>query len=162
PAVEGKGSNDSPSHGQQIALPQTVSGKLDRAGSMHFFRFEAKKDQEVGVQVVLPPGSKLEPVLMLTDSAGRMMEERASAFFGLRTREPAVYALGIRDREFRGGPEFGYRLQVGDIPLVASHFPIGIQRGKSINVHVDGVGLGNARLISVGAPESAAIGSRIP
>src|SRR5579864_79064 len=37
PAVESKGGNDSPSHGQQITLPQTIFGKLDHAGTVHFF-----------------------------------------------------------------------------------------------------------------------------
>src|SRR5262249_48958626 len=87
--------------------------------------------------------------------------ERASAFAGLRSSAAAAYALGIRDREFRGGPEFSYRLQIGDIPVVTNHFPLGIQRGKSIDVHLDGVGLGTANSISVAAPEAATIGSRV-
>jgi hypothetical protein len=163
PIMESIGGNDSPSHGQALLrMPQTVVGKLDRAGSVNFFRFLALKDEEIGVQVVLPPGSKLDPVLMLTDSSGRIIQERASVFTGLRCSEPATYSLGIRDREFRGGPEFGYRLQIGNIPVISSHFPLGVQRGMTVEVRIEGVGLNNTRTVAVAAPASAAIGSSIP
>ncbi|HEV3143999.1 MAG TPA: WD40 repeat domain-containing protein [Gemmataceae bacterium] len=161
-AVDAKGDNDSPSRGQLITLPQTVAGKLDRAGSVHFFRFEANKDQEIGIQVVLPPGSKLEPVLTLTDSSGRELEERSGAFFGLHSGQAGTYALGIRDKEYRGGAEFSYRLQIGNLPVVTSYFPLGIQRGQSAEIRIDGVNLPESRTIKVIAPAAAGIGSRIP
>jgi hypothetical protein len=165
PAVESKGGNDSPSHGQQIVLPQTVFGKLDRAGSIHYFRFESDQQRDVGVQVVIPPGSKLEPVLVHCRDDGRGMEEFNRPFFGFSCPPSRGFAIGIRDREFRGGPEFSYRLQIGEIPVVTTYFPLGIQRGQTTEVRVEGPFVSDncdwARTVKVTAPANAAVGSRI-
>ena len=46
-----------------------VTITIDRAGATHFYRFDAKAEQEIGVQLLTAAlGSKLEPVLELTDS----------------------------------------------------------------------------------------------
>jgi hypothetical protein len=162
PAVEAKGDSDSPSHGQQIALPQTVSGKLERAGSVHYFRFDTKRGQEIGIQLVLPSGSKLESVLSIVDSKGHELQENAGSLLGFRCPEDGVFALGIRDREFRGGAEFTYRLQAGPLPIVLQVFPLGVQRGVKTPVFVSGVNLGGILAANVEPPADAAVGSRVP
>jgi WD40 repeat protein len=161
PAVESKGGNDSPSHGQQIALPQAVFGKLDRAGSVHFFRFEEKLTRDIGIQVVLPPGSKLDPVIAYTD--GPELKETPGSLLGFRCAQPGIFNVGIRDREYRGGPEYSYRLQIGNVPIVTHVFPMGVQRGQKSGVYAMGVNLDSQYEYSiVDAPESASIGSRLP
>jgi hypothetical protein len=55
-----------------------------------------------------------------------------------------------------------YRLHVGDIPIVTSVFPLGIQRGTEADIHLEGVHLGKTRSIRVQAPASGVPGSRLP
>ena len=86
-------------------------------------------------------GSKLDPVLVLTDADGAVLAEGTSAL-GYRGPEAGTYAIGIRDREFRGGADFHYRLHVGDVPVVTGVFPLAVQRGRAADVHVEGVNLG--------------------
>src|SRR5262249_40399239 len=112
--------------------------------------------------VVLPPGSKLDPVLLLTNSIGNVIEERSGAFSGLLSVESGTYAVGVRDKEYRGGTEFTYRLQIGNLPVVTSYFPLGVQRGQSVEVHIDGVNLGKRHRVTVTSAATAGIGSRIP
>src|SRR5262249_20154242 len=68
----------------------------------------------------------------------------------------------VRDREFRGGKEFGYKLRVGAIPIVTSFTPLGLQRGTAMSVLVRGVFLGGDQRVPVQAPASTAVGARIP
>src|SRR5262249_35137090 len=82
---------------------------------------------------------------------------------GFVVRKAGTYALGIRDREFRGAGDFTYRLHVGDVPVVTGVFPLGAQRGRTTSVHVSGVNLGSPSGITakVTIPTDAAIGSKV-
>jgi WD40 repeat protein len=164
-AVIEQGETDSARVAMPITLPTTVLGTIDRAGDTDYFRFEAKAGQAVGAQVVAAAvGSKLDPVLVLTDEGGRVLAEVESGALGYVAPAAGRFAIGIRDREFRGGPDMPYRLHVGDVPVVSALFPLGVQRGREASVHVDGVNLGSPHGLTahVRVPADAAIGSRVP
>ena len=153
--------NESARRGKPITLPATIAGKLTRAGEADFYRFHARAGQEVGVQTTDNlPGSKLDPVLELTDADGNVIAE-GTKWLSHRIPSAGVYAIGIRDREFRGGSEFEYRLQVGDIPVVARVLPMGLPRGKTSKVRLIGSNL-PAGEVMVEVPANAVAGSKIP
>jgi WD40 repeat protein len=154
--------NDSPRTGQAVTLPATLVGSIGRAGDVDYYRFEAKAGQEVGVQTLAASaGAKLDPVLVLTDGEGQVLVESTNGLLGFTCPRAGTYALGVRDRDYRGGP-MHYRLQVGDVPVVNGVFPLGLQRGTETELRVDGVHLGAARTVRVKAPADAAVGSRLP
>jgi WD40 repeat protein len=152
--------NNSPMTGQKITLPVTVIGSFDRAGDVDWYRFEAKAGQEIGVQMTTT-GSRVEDVLRLVDPDGATVAESLTGVLGHVCIRAGTYALGIRDREYRA-VNTPYRLSIGDIPIVTSVFPLGIQRGTETEIHVEGVHLGKVRSVRVKAPGSAAVGSRLP
>jgi dipeptidyl aminopeptidase/acylaminoacyl peptidase len=151
--------NDSPRTGQMVHLPVTISGGLDRAGEVDYFRFEAKAGQQVGVQLQVSSGT-LEPVLVLVDPEGKILAESVNGVLGHTCATAGTYSLGVRDRDFRGGS--AYRLHVGEVPVVTAVFPLGVRRGSEAEVHVEGVHLGAVRTVRVKAPADAVLGSRIP
>ena len=127
-----------------VTLPVTVVGVVDRAGDVDYFRFTAAAGEQIGVQVVAAElGSKLDAALVLTDEGGNVLAEGATTL-GYTVRRPGTYAVGIRDREFRGAKDFHYRLHVGNVPVVTGVFPLAVQRGRTTSVHVSGVNLGGA------------------
>jgi hypothetical protein len=145
----------SPGSGQKIALPTSISGTLDRAGAVHFFRFDAKKRQPLGVQLVTKElKSKIDPVLILTDLSGRILAESYDGHLGFTFPESGSYAVGVRDREYRGGPEFTYKLSLGDIPVVTAVFPMGMARGTKADIYFEGVFLPK-RVIPFSVPTDA-------
>ena len=149
--------NDSPRTGQRVKLPATIDGSIGRAGDVDYYRFEAKAGQEVGVRIQPVAKAKLDVVLQLIDADGRMLTESKNGLLGLHLRRRlAFYALGVRDREYRGDPNMKYRLMIGDIPIVTSVFPLGVQRGTEAEIHLEGVNLGPARSVRVKAPADAA------
>ncbi len=156
--------NDSATTGQPVVLPGTFVGRLDRAGDVDYYRFAAVAGQQIGVQVVKEArGSKLDPVLELTDHTGRILVESATGVLGYTVEHAGTYAIGIRDREYRGGQDMAYRLNVGNLPVVTSVFPMGLQRGTTTLLHVEGVNLGAAATeVRAQAPASAAVGSWLP
>src|SRR5262249_32680500 len=83
PRTDEKGPNGSPTTGQRVPLPVTVVGALGRAGEVDFFRFDAQPGQQVGVQAVTgAAGSKLDPVLELTDATGCVLAEGKDGVLG--------------------------------------------------------------------------------
>jgi WD40 repeat protein len=155
-----KPGNDTPATAQLIELSATIVGAIDRAGAVDFYRFEAKTNQEVGVQAVVADAKTFDPIVQLTDEAGKLLAE-GPGLLGHVCRQPGTCYLSIRDREFRGGG-LGYRLNVGEVPVVTAVFPLGLQRGSEGGVDLLGVNLGDTRSVMVQVPANAAVGSRIP
>jgi hypothetical protein len=154
---------DSPRTGDKINPPATVEGMIARAGRTDYYRFDATASEEVGVQVVAATGgSKLEPVVQLADETGRVLAESTNGLLGYRVPKDGTYAVGVRDRDFRGGATMTYRLTVGDLPVVTAVFPLGLQRGTEADIHVEGVNLGGTKTVRVKAPADAAPGTRLP
>jgi len=152
--------NDTAATAQAVDLSATVVGSMDRAGAVDFYRFEAKANQQVGVQAVAADAKTFDPIVQLTDEAGKVLAEGAG-LLGHVCKQPGAYCLSIRDREYRGGG-LAYRLHVGEVPVVTAVFPLGLQRGTQAEIDVTGVNLGGTRSVMVQAPTSAALGSRIP
>lgn len=161
PAVAEQEPNDSPSTGQKIALPVSIAGTIGKAGDVDYYRFEAAAGQEIGVQAIPADPAKLEPILALTDVNGNLVAESGTGLLGYRCEKAGTYALGIRDRDYRGG-ELAYRLHLGDIPIVTGVFPLGLQRGTEAEIKLDGVHLGASRFVKLKAPADAAPGTRLP
>jgi WD40 repeat protein len=155
--------NDSPTTGARVSLPASIVGVIGKAGETDYYRFDARAGQQVGVQAVTAAtGSKLEPILVLTDGAGQIVAEGSNGVLGHTCAAAGTYAVGIRDREYRGGTNMTYRLHIGDVPVVTSVFPLGVQRGSEAGIHVEGVHIGSTKSFKVKAPADAAPGARLP
>lgn len=161
PAVNARQANDSPSVGQHVSLDSTVVGALERMGDVDFIRFDAKAGQPVGAQAFVAPGSKLDPVVQCVGPDGRMLAESTAAVLGVTCPTDGTYAIGIRDRDYRGGAGFGYRLHVGTVPVATSVYPLGLRRGTKRDFHVEGVFLAS-QTVTVEAPPDAAPGTKLP
>ena len=127
PVVDATALQDSPRIGMKVKLPATLVGSIGRAGDADYFRFEAKAGQEISVQVVTN-GSKLEPVVELTDANGKVLADSSTGLLGYLCPTEGVYSFGIRDKDFRGEAGFAYRISIGDFPVVTGVFPLGVQR----------------------------------
>jgi hypothetical protein len=161
PPLAEKEPNDSPRTGQNVKLPATLHGSIGRAGDVDYYRFEAKAGQEIGVEIKPIDKAKLDVVLQLIDAEGRILTESTQGLLGYTCRKAGGYALGIRDREYRGDPGMKYELRIGDVPIVTSVFPLGVQRGTETDVAVEGVHLGRLGVTHLKVPADAAPGSRL-
>jgi WD40 repeat protein len=163
PIIAEKEGNDTPSAAQPIKLPATIVGDMKEAGDVDFFRFEATRGMQIGIQAVTSGvGSKLDPVLQITDLKGFVLAESTTGSLGYVCPLEETYVLSIRDREYRGGAGMHYRLQVGDIPVITAIFPLGLQRGTERDIQVIGVHLGGLYLERVKSQADAALGTQIP
>ncbi len=121
PTVVVNPGND-PQHPQAIALPVTVSGRLDPGGAGHAWQFPAKKGQKLFFQLESQAlGYPLEAALRLTDEAGKTLAQAEAPGprpDGKRDPELSVtvprdgsYRLEVRDLHGEGGFRHVYRLR---------------------------------------------------
>jgi len=115
----------------------------------------------VGAHALPAAGSKIDAVLSLEDANGNQLAESSRGALGYRCDRERDCILAVRDREFRGGGEFGYRLHVGTIPIVTSYSPLGLQAGTTTTATVRGVNLGGELHVPVHA-QGAAHDSKVP
>ena len=169
PTVSEVEPNDSPTTGQRVTLPVSIAGAYRQAGSVDYFRFDAHAGQQIGVQIVTSAlGSKLEPVLQLSfpgspwEREPRVVAESTNGLLGYQCDKSGMYAIGVRDRDYRGGHDMQYRLHVGTIPVITAVFPLGLQRGTEAEVCLQGVNLGAIKTARVTAAADAALGSWLP
>lgn len=162
PAITDAEPNESASTGQPVPLPVTAVGVLDKTGDVDFYRFEAKAGQQVGVQAVTTVlGSELDAVLVLADLEGRTLAEGRGGVLGYTFTQPGSYAVGIRDAQYRGGPKMTYRLHIGEVPVVTSLYPLGVQRGVLTEVRAEGVHLGEVKSFKIQSKPDAVPGSTV-
>jgi hypothetical protein len=161
PAAAEKEPNNSRGEAQLVKLPATIEGASDRAGDVDWYAFDVQAGDEVGIHATAPAGSKLEAVLTLTDEAGQVLAESLDGVLGYRAAKAGRLALRLRDREYRGGEGFSYRMDLGPVPVVTAVFPLGVPRGVTTEVELFGANLGPGRTVKVTPPKDAAPGSTV-
>ena len=146
-----------------LALPVTVVGTLAEAGQVNREVFTLTPEQSVGVELV-GARSKLDVVLRLLDHKGIVLAESNNGSLGFtaaaNTKGPESYVLEVRDNDFRGNKDMGYRLHIGNIPVITSLSPMGVQRGASASIHVQGVFLPSTHRVSVRVSPDQPVGSQ--
>lgn len=131
PAVaEAAGDNNSAAKAQPIPVPCAVSGAMDADGDVDHYVFDAKKGDKYSFDVLAQrAGTRLDSFLRVVGLKGERYvenddhQERTSGYSsfnlvadsrieGWTAPADGKYVLQIRDVHQRGGPGFGYFLQV--------------------------------------------------
>jgi hypothetical protein len=150
PAFESRSRPPAPE--MTVTLPAVVNGQI-LPGAVDRFRFRATKGQRLVVAAsareLIPyladavPGW-FQAVLAVYDAKGK---ELAYADRNIFRPDPALYfevpddgeyVVEIKDAIYRGREDFVYRIEVGEMPLITSLFPLGGQAGAQTAVELKG------------------------
>lgn len=139
---------------QVITVPCVVAGRI-AAESSEFFRFSVSAGQVLSFEVLgRRLGSAVDPWMRLYDAqSGRELPYaycddapglQTDPRFTHKFTAAGEYVIEVRDATFRGGPDFHYRLRIGDFPCAIAPLPLAATRGRKIQVqfagsHLDGV-----------------------
>lgn len=135
---------------QNVDLPAAITGVLDKPALSHFFKFGARKNRHVILEVrAARDQSKLDSSLAVLTLEGRELARNEDAagldsILDFNPPEDGQYIAELRDFRYEGGGDFTYRLLAGVMPYVASIFPFGGQRGKSVEIQLEGSNLEGA------------------
>jgi hypothetical protein len=171
---------------QTVTLPVVIDGRIDQAGDADVFRFEGRGGDEVVAEVLARRlVSPVDSVLTLTDGSGRrlatnddwddkgsgLLTHHADSRLCVTLPADGTYFLRMADTQKRGGPDYGYRLQIGppqpDFELRVVPSAINLRAGATVPVTIhalrrDGFG-GEIVLGLQNAPAGFALGgARIP
>lgn len=143
---------------ERITLPCTLNGQI-ASGERNRYRFAARKGQRLVItcqaRQLIPyiadavPGW-FQPVLALYDARGREVaydddyQFRPDPTILFEVPQEGEYVLAIYDAIYRGREDFVYRITLGEVPFVTSHFPLGACTNAPARVAVRGWNLGAA------------------
>jgi hypothetical protein len=123
-------------------IPSAVDGILDEKSDSRWFRFTAKKGQNLDIKVIARAlRSPLDATLNLRDGSNKYLlnndDDGTSPDSLIKWTCPADgdYILQIRDQLGRTGPDFVFRIEINDRqPLIAASLPVAerndSQKGK--------------------------------
>lgn len=126
------GSNNMLATPEPVRWPAVLNGRIDRAGDVDVWPFEARKGDSVDIEVRASSlGSPLDSVLTIRDDQGNELmsnddKEKGQTDSRLVFRAPqdGLYELRIRDQfANRGGNAFGYRIWM-QVPETAPDFEL--------------------------------------
>lgn len=107
---------------QPIVMPVTISGRLDKAGDIDVYQFDAKKGQKLTFRIESRTlGFPLDPVLRLTDAAGKTLLQTKAAAIGadasldFTATQDGAHRLEVRDLHGHGGMRYVYLLRAGPV-----------------------------------------------
>ena len=136
--------NDRPVQAQSAVLPAVLVGTIQAAGDADCFRFEARKGQRLVFDVAAArTGTALDATIALYDPSGKEVAAAndthgADPFLAVDLPADGAYTLEVRDLQYRGGDNYGYRIQAGPIPYVEALLPMTSQRGRAVEVRAVG------------------------
>jgi hypothetical protein len=162
PSIRENGKNTAAQSPQPLEDAVAVDGACEPVGS-DFYSFTGKKDQRVSIDVVAGRlGSKLDPVLRLLDASGREIAycddspgALSDARIAIRLPADGQYLIELRDVNYEGGPDFRYRLRLGDFPLAVAAFPAGGRRGANGHFTVESLDEGALGPMTITLPADA-------
>jgi hypothetical protein len=119
PELLEKEPNNTAETANPISPPLTVNGRIGSEKDIDVFSFKSDKNQRLICEVAAQRlGSPLDPLLTLTDAAGKVLAQNDDAN-GMDARidfdkfdKDQEYRLSIRDLNDRGGNKFAYRLSI--------------------------------------------------
>jgi hypothetical protein len=154
---------------QPAVLPATLVGTIAAPGDSDRYQFDGKAGQDMVFEVNASKlGSRLESLLTVSDSNGRVLAEAGrgdpspDAALNFRLPQDGKYTLTISDREGSGGMNDYYRVDAGALPYITRYFPLGVRAGETAAVTVEGVNLGAIHEVKIEAPKQAEGGKTVP
>jgi hypothetical protein len=145
---------------QVVPVPCVVVGTA-AAEQTDYFKLNVKAGQRVSIEVLgRRLGSGFDPQLSLidvrtgrelaysNDSPGLQSDARLTHTF----KEAGDYLIELRDVTFRGGPDFHYRLRIGDFPCATTPIPMAAKRGSKVAVHFAGPNVEGVAPVEVTVP----------
>ncbi len=147
-----------------LKLPMIVNGRIGESGDLDVFRFNARRNKEIMIEVrARRLGSPVDSLIILTNKKGKQIasnDDFEDAGEGLithhadsvlRVKPPlsGQYYLILRDAQNQGGPEYGYRLRISErrpdfeLRVVPATINVGAATSTTLTVHAlrkDGFG----------------------
>lgn len=130
-----------------VTLPVTINGRIFPREDVDDWSFVAKANEIISCEVnAARLGSGLDSRLEVLNPRGEVIAENsdtfgADSFIRFTAPEAGTYTIRIHDIRFEGLQHFVYRLTISSGPWLDRVYPLGGQRGKSVELQLAGANL---------------------
>lgn len=153
PEVDEKEPNNGLTEAQKITPPVTVNGTIEMANDSDYYRFQAKPGQQFVFEIVAAAlQSSLDATLTLLDEKGNVLasnddfNEQSDSVLAYTFTQAGAYIIRVSDALSSGSKRHFYRLTVGELPYVTGVFPLGVRRGATTELTLEGFNLGAQKI----------------
>ncbi len=159
--------NDNLLTSQEVKLPVTLCGRIEKAEDVDTFHFEARADQTLVFHMqcmqledrIHDLQQHADPILVLRDSHGSTIaasdnELRGDPLIVHKFARDGIYKLELRDVRYEGNANWVYSVEISEQPFVTHVFPIGVAQNARTNVELIGYHVPNKTEMEIDAPAS--------
>jgi hypothetical protein len=158
--IVGAGPNRTKVAAQALPVPSAVHGAVV-AEQADYYKISVKAGQRlsfdclarrlgsaIDAQMSIYDAKSMREIAFDNDSPGCQTDPRISHTF----KEAGDYLIEIKDVSNRGGPEFFYRLRIGDFPLATTPIPMAAKRGTKAKISFAGPAVNGVAAVEVNVP----------
>ena len=151
PVILEADSNDNSEQAQQVSLPATLCGAIEKAEDVDFFKFSVEAGQSLNFHVrsmrlqnrIHDLQQHSDPIVTLRNAAGVTIASSdnfffADPFFDFTFAQTGEYLLEIRDVRYQGNQYWEYSVEISDRPFVSNVYPLGVAPGQPTNLEMIG------------------------
>lgn len=172
PVIAETGNNDAPGGAQQVVLPATLCGALEKNEDVDFWKFNVAAGTSLVFHVrsarlqdrIHDLQEHSDPILTLRNAAGATLAARdnnayyADPLLAHHFDQAGEYLLEVRDVRYQGNQYWEYCIEASDRPLVENVFPLAVAPGQSVELGLVGHRL-PASALQFTAPTGIATGA---
>ncbi len=151
--------NDTPEEAVEVYTPAILVGAISKPGDVDYYKVTVKAGEQLvfenGAAML---GSALQPVVSIYDGGQTLVHEygleggKSAQYFAHRFDKAGAYYIRIADYEEGGSARHFYRIKVGRFPLALAAYPLGVQKGHTVEIALTGYNLGAGKLAVAGEP----------
>lgn len=165
------GKNDTIQEANEVTIPATICGRIERAEDIDYFRFHAEAGDRICFHVrcmrledrIHDLQTHADPMLSIRNAAGSTIAASdnvfaADPFLAHEFSESGDYFLELRDVRYQGNQYWCYCIQASKRPFVQTVFPLAVNRNHSDPIELVGSALAATTQGSVATAPSGASG----
>ncbi len=154
PIVREAANNDTLQTAQQVSLPATICGALEKREDVDFYQFKVAAGTALTFHVrcqrlenrIHDLQEHADPIITLRNAAGSVLASNDNYFFGdpllhYRFATAGEYYLEIRDTRYGGNPYWQYCIEINDRPFVTCVQPLRVTPGRATRLRLIGYNL---------------------
>ncbi len=140
---------------RSVKLPVTFWGAFDKPGDSDEIEFEAKTGENLVFDSSAKSiGSKAGVVLELFDAKGSLVASSSSfdggdPLFAFKVPAAEKYRLRLHEQMAAASNEHFYRVSIGEFPVVAGIFPLGVIAKTEMEIELAGFNLPPHRVVKI-------------
>ena len=139
PVIVEKDPNDARTAAQELTLPTTVCGTIEKAGTSLSFLVQSSRIQNKihDLQV------HSDPIITIRNASGTTLAQADNEFYAdpclrYRFEQAGEYFLEIRDVRYQGNADWRYSIEINARPFVTQVFPLALTPGTDSKLDLIG------------------------